>query len=70
MFKNETFQKESKKAVEKGTSAAIQNQLGVSEKTGNNVGKGAAWLFGQDAAQNYMKDQAKTNARNQIQMKK
>lgn len=69
-FKNPTFQKQSKKAVESGTSAAVQHQFGVSEKTGNAVGKGAAWLFGQEATQNYLKDQAKTNLKNQVQMKK
>jgi hypothetical protein len=31
MYKNETFQKESKKAVQNGTSLAAQKQLGVSE---------------------------------------
>ncbi len=55
--------------MESGTSAAIQHQLGVSEKTGNAVGKGAGWLFGQDATQNYLKDQAKTNLKHQVQKK-
>lgn len=70
MFKNQKFQKESKKAVESGTSAAIQHQFGVSEKTGNTLGKGMGWLYGQEATQNIMKDQAKTNLKNQVQMKK
>ena len=34
------------------------------------MGKGAGWLFGQDATQNFMKDQAKANLKNQVQMKK
>ena len=56
--------------MESGTSAAVQQQLGVSEKTGNTMGKGMGWLFGQEAAQNYMKDQTKANVKNQVQMKK
>jgi hypothetical protein len=56
--------------VESGTSTAVQQQFGVSEKTGNSVGKGMGWLFGQDATQNLMKDQAKNNLKNQVQMKK
>ena len=44
--------------------------MGVSEKTGNTVGKGMGWLFGQDTAQNYMKDQTKKNVKDQVQMKK
>ena len=56
--------------MESGTSAAVQHQLGVSEKTGNAIGKGAGWLFGQEATQNYLKDQAKTNLKNQVQYKK
>ena len=56
--------------MESGTSAAIQHQFGVSEKTGNTLGKGMGWLYGQEATQNIMKDQAKTNLKNQVQMKK
>ena len=56
--------------MESGTSKAVQDQLGVSEKTGNTVGKGMGWLFGQEATQNYLKDQTKANVKNQVQMKK
>lgn len=35
---------------------AVQKQFGVSESTGNTLGKGAGWLFGTDLAQNYMKE--------------
>ena len=34
------------------------------------MGKGMGWLYGQEATQNYLKDQAKTNVKNQVQMKK
>lgn len=33
------------------------------------MGKGTAWLFGQEATQNLLKDQAKTNLKDQIQKK-
>lgn len=53
-----------------GTSLAAQKKLGVSEDTGKTIGKGAAWLFGQDATQNYLKDQTKKNVRDQTQLPK
>ena len=28
------------------------------------------WLFGQEATQNYLKDQTKNNVKNQVQIKK
>ena len=46
-----------------GTSAAVTKKFGVSEETGKSVGKGAAWLFGQDATQNYLKEETKKSAR-------
>lgn len=51
-----------------GTSLAAQKKLGVSEDTGKTLGKGAAWVFGQDATQNYLKDQTKKNIREQTQI--
>ena len=47
---------------------AVQKQLGVSEQTGNTVGKGAGWLFGTDIAQNFMKEETKKAVRNQTQL--
>jgi hypothetical protein len=41
--------------VAEGTSIALQKQLGVSAETGKTAGKGAAWLFGQDATQKVLK---------------
>lgn len=56
--------------MESGASKAAVKQLGVSEETGNLFGKGAAWAFKQDATQNYLKDQAKANVKEQVQIKK
>lgn len=67
MFKNEKFQQESKKAVEKGASLAFQKQFGVSQQTANSFGKGAGWLWSNDKVQNAAKDQAKKQARDQTQ---
>lgn len=55
LYANEKFKEKSKQAVADGTSTAVQQKFGVSEDTGKTVGKGAAWLFGQDATQNYLK---------------
>lgn len=46
---------------------AAQKQLGVSKETGNMLGKGAGWLFGQDVTQNYLKEETKKNIKNQAQ---
>ena len=62
-FKNKKFQEQSKKAVGDGASLAAQKQLGVSEDTGKTIGKGAAWIFGQEATQNYLKEETKKNMR-------
>jgi hypothetical protein len=67
LFENEKFQQESKKAVEKGASIAIQKQLGVSEDTGNMLGKAAGFLWSNEKVQNAAKDQAKQQARNNTQ---
>lgn len=58
------------KAVEKGTSAAIQKQFGTSEESANFLGKGAGWMFKQDVTQNYLKEQTKANVKDQVQIKK
>lgn len=55
LYANEQFKEKSKQAVADGASLAAQKKLGVSEETGKTLGKGAAWLFGQDATQNYLK---------------
>lgn len=70
LYSNEQFKQKSKQAVADGTSVAAQNQLGVSQSTGKSIGKGAAWLFGTDAAQNYMKEETKKNLRSQTQYPK
>ena len=69
MYKNQKFKEKSKQAVADGTSLAAQKQLGVGEQTGKTIGKGAAWLFGQEATQNYLKQETKKNVRNQTQYK-
>jgi hypothetical protein len=33
-------------------------------------GKGAGWMFKQDATQNYLKEQTKANVKDQVQIKK
>lgn len=34
------------------------------------MGKGVGWVFGQEATQNLLKDQAKANLKEQVQTKK
>lgn len=67
LFKNEKFQQQSKKGVEKGASLAFQKQFGLSEDTANSFGKGAGWLWSTDTVQNAAKDQAKKQARDKTQ---
>lgn len=69
LYKNEKFKQKSKQAVTDGASMAAQQQLGVSAQTGNTMGKGVGWLFGQEATQNYLKEQTKKNVREQTQYK-
>ncbi len=67
VFENEKFQQQSKKAVEKGASIGIQKQFGVSEETGNMLGKGAGFMWSNDKVQNAAKDQAKKQAKDNTQ---
>jgi hypothetical protein len=53
--------------VEKGASMAIQKQFGVSEETGNMLGKGAGFMWSNDKVQNAAKDQAKKQAKDNTQ---
>jgi hypothetical protein len=56
--------------VESGAATAAQKQFGLSEQSAGLFGKGAGWMFKQDATQNYLKEQTKANVKEQVQIKK